>query len=219
MKGVFADQAGQTYGRLTGIRKADGRKYLWKCACGTEKVIQTRHVISGATRSCGCLLRETTAKRMRTHGHTVGSGKERGSDRRPPSRTYRIWANMLTRCHNPKAPQWIDYGSRGVSVCDQWRTSFAQFLADMGEAPPDCSIDRIDNNGNYEPSNCRWATAHTQARNRRSNRRLTAWGETKTLSGWAQHCGLHPTTIHNRLERGWALEAALSEPALPYRRF
>jgi len=97
---------------------------------------------------------------MKSHGHTKN---------RSPSPTYRTWVNMLTRCENPKASQYSSYGGRGISICDRWH-SFESFIGDMGERPPDCTLDRINNDGNYEPSNCRWASKVEQCRNRASSR-------------------------------------------------
>lgn len=121
---------------------------------------------------------------------------------------------MLARCTNPDNPDWPNYGGRGITVCDRWRNSFEAFLADMGKKPtPKHSIDRWpDNNGNYEKSNCRWATDDQQARNQRSNRNLTLDGETKCLTDWAASCGMDVATLHCRLDSGMSLTEALAKP-------
>lgn len=123
--------------------------------------------------------------------------------RKSGTRTYRIWQLMKNRCHNPDAERFPYYGARGITVCDRWRGSFAAFLADMGEAPDGTSIDRIDNGGNYEPGNCRWATKTEQNRNTRQNRLLTIFGVTKCVAEWAEESGTRADRIFSRLWNGW----------------
>lgn len=126
---------------------------------------------------------------------------------------YITWNGMRARCTNPKNPNYDRYGARGVKVCDEWLTSFVTFLGDMGRKPtPQHSIERINNNGNYEPGNCRWATNKEQANNRRSSRLLTYNGLTQTVAFWAQLCGLRIGTLHSRLKSGWSVERALTTP-------
>lgn len=109
---------------------------------------------------------------------------------------------MVARCYNPSSNNFHDYGARGIRVCDRWR-SFANFFADMGERPDGAMLDRIDNSGNYEPGNCRWATRVEQNRNKRSNVWLTINGETKLLKDWARESGIRHCVIRNRMKRGW----------------
>lgn len=126
---------------------------------------------------------------------------------------YNIWQGIIRRCENQKCKAYPRYGGRGITVCERWHT-LENFIEDMEPRPAGMSIERIDNNSNYEPSNCRWSSAKEQANNTRSNRRLTLNGETRTLSGWAEKLGLAVGTISSRLNRdGWPIEKVLT--ALP----
>lgn len=143
-----------------------------------------------------------------THGHTIGGTR---------SPTFRSWCGMRDRCSNPRVTRYEDYGGRGIRVCERWG-NFATFLADMGEKPPGTSLDRIDNSGNYEPGNCRWATVEQQQNNTRRNCHLTAFGETLTITQWARRNGIHATTIERRIKKlGWSTEKAIATPPAPRR--
>ena len=190
--------SGQKFGRLTILhREANSRhgktRWLCRCDCGTQKIVLAATLLRGESRSCGCLLKRGAVK----HGM---SGTP----------TYRIWKAMRVRCHNPRQASYPRYGGRGITVCQRWN-DFANFLADMGERPPGCSIDRINNDGNYEPGNCRWASPQTQADNSRRPTMLTFDGKTMSLSAWARHLGINVTTLLERLEK-WPREEALSRP-------
>lgn len=152
--------------RLTAVRPETpglNERWVYICACGTERAYQRRSVQSGKVKSCGCLSAEIRATRNRRHG-LAARGKK------PPE--YWVWMEMKKRCSNPKNAGYPNYGGRGISVCSRWRESFEAFISDMGWRPAaGLQIDRIDNDGNYEPANCRWTTRSENCRNRRPRRR------------------------------------------------
>lgn len=133
-----------------------------------------------------------------------------GKRRRTPE--YAAWADMIQRCTNPRNHAWDRYGGRGIRVCERWLESFDVFAADMGPRPPGGSIERVDVDGDYEPSNCVWADEVTQQRNRRDNRRVTIYGETMCLAAWAERAGLPRRTLSARLNNGWDPVVALETP-------
>lgn len=181
--------------------------YHCVCSCGTRRPVAAEHLLRGHSKSCGCLARDVTSARCRTHGSYTNP-------------TYRIWHNMVNRCHNSNHPDHAAYGARGVVACESWRQSFESFFSDMGDRPsPQHSLDRYpDNDGPYSPENCRWATATEQGRNKRTNRLLTFRGETMPMIAWADRLGLSAGTIHARLKMGWTVEDALGRPLRVIRR-
>jgi hypothetical protein len=124
------------------------------------------------------------------------------------TRTYAAWNNMHARCYNPASEKYADYGRRGITVCERWH-SYDAFVDDMGECPEDLTLDRIDNDGNYELGNTRWATRTQQARNKRNSVILTFNGKTQHIADWAEELGLNKYTIKTRLDRGASVEQAL----------
>lgn len=170
----------------------DKTAWVCKCDCGQVKNVIGTALRSGGTKSCGCLARQATSERSKTHGM-----------RDTPE--YAAWCSMKCRCARDAG-----YAGRGISVCKEWSDSFVVFIRDMGQRPDDSmSIDRIDNDGNYEPSNCRWASRTTQQNNRRSNRRLVIDGKSRTLAEWVAVSGTSRQQIRSRLRRGWQSKEAV----------
>lgn len=203
--GKIKDMVGKRFGKLTCIEYVDVKNghARWKvlCDCGTIKVVEGSEMRRGSTISCGCVKRERLKlgpEKVKTHGM---SG----------SRTYSSWHQMLQRCKNPNNSRYHQYGGRGIKVCEQWER-FENFFADMGFVPQGMSIDRINNDGNYEPGNCRWATSFEQSNNMKNNVRLKFNGETKTVSEIAKITGIKKVTIYTRFKRGWPLHKLFDSP-------
>lgn len=181
--------------------KGDWRtRFVCLCDCGNKIITRSDRLKAGRVTSCGCAQREGARRRFTKHGFS----KQRSS-------TYRSWQNMNDRCNNPNATEFRYYGARGITVCERWR-SFEFFLADMGERPMGRTLDRKDNNGNYEPGNCRWATAIQQGRNTSRLRLVTIEGITRCLSEWAEISGLPWTTIRTRVDHNVEGKAIIAAP-------
>lgn len=180
-------------------------RYLCRCVCGKEVIIEGYRLVSKNSKSCGCLQRDKASqsglKRIK-HGYTCNGKK---------IPEYSVWTRMWARCTNENNSDYSRYGGRGIKVCDRWR-SFALFLKDMGRRPgPKFLIDRRDNDGNYEPRNCRWVDIKESNRNRRNIRKLTIDGRTKGVGEWSEESGTNLNTILARLSRGWSPKDAVFE--------
>jgi len=208
------DITGNVYSRLTAIMPVDnhpkkGITWLCKCECGNETTALTTSLITGNTASCGCYRNDLLAKRRKIHGRTA-------------THEHWVWAKMRGRCNCKTNHAYKYYGGRGITICPEW-DSFGAFLSDMGERPsPKHSIDRIDNNGNYTPENCRWATRTEQARNMRTNFNVTYKGETLCASEMAEKYGdknrVTAPILIGRIKKGWTVDAAFCTPIRVSRR-
>lgn len=195
---------GRRFGRLIVVsysHSAD-RQTHWNCACdcGVICIAGRSELVVGRRKSCGCLVLELRKTRWFKHGKSNLT-------------EHYIWMGMISRCHRPENEAYYKYGGRGICVCDRWRESFEAFLSDMGPRPSRAaSVDRIDNSGNYEPSNCRWATARQQSRNTRTNVWLEFNGRRQIMADWANELGVPSARICRRLKQGWSVEQALMAP-------
>lgn len=203
--GQLIDLTNQKFGRLTVIEKTDkrgsGGAVFWRCVCSCGKTtdVSSSCLRGNQTKSCGCLFLDLASQK----------GKNKKTHGKSETRIYRIWSNMKSRCYSTKNKKYSLYGGRGIIVCDRWKDSFANFYEDMGEPPLDCSLDRIDVNGNYEKQNCRWATQKEQQNNRRNNLILEYDSQKYTLQQLCDHLGKNSDRVQQRLKRGDSLERAL----------
>lgn len=211
------DLTGEKYGRLTVVGRAEnlvssdeslrpGRRLsMWRCTCecGRQKIARHDHIVSGATKSCGCLHKENIRRGEAHADYKHGMSQAPG---------YYSWSAARRRVmtNDPR------YGGRGIRMCQRWLDSFENFIADMGHPPPGLTIDRIDNNGDYEPGNCRWADMTQQVRNRRNSVALEIDGVTRSPAEWSEISGIHWKSIWNRVNKlGWSPKDAVFTPTLP----
>ena len=202
--GRFNDLTGKVFGRLTVLYKDyyndkhHATYWRCKCQCGNEVTINGNSLTRGLTKSCGCIHKEVMSKVHKTHG---------GSQ----ERLYGIWLHMKNRCYLKSDEYYNHYGGRGISVCEEWKDDYLKFREwsysngyDENAKKYDCTLDRIDVNGNYEPNNCRWVNQIIQSNNRRNNHKITINEETHTIAEWTRIKGFKKDLIYNRLNRGWS---------------
>jgi len=194
---MTTDIIGDKFGRATVVKYEGYTKVTCLCDCGNSFVTTKGNLVNNRTKSCGCIRKELSGNRNKTHGM---SG----------TKIYRVYTTMKERCSNPNCAKFPMYGGRGITVCSRWRDSFENFYADMGDAPEGYSIDRIDNSKGYSPDNCRWASRITQANNTRTNRKYSYNGITLSVSEWSRKTGIDRVTISQRIKRGWSIESALT---------
>ncbi len=199
------DLTGKRFGELRVSHRVEnlGRATAWecRCSCGATSVVRSADLTRGRQKyaqSCGCKTREAIVRARRRHGMT-------------DTKVHHIWHGMRQRCQNPSAPAYPRYGGRGIKVCDRWQV-FEDFVADMGHPTAEQSIDRIDNDGDYEHGNCRWATAKEQANNRTTNHRIEHDGRSLTISQWARETGIKEAVISARISKGWPVDKMLTKP-------
>jgi hypothetical protein len=199
------DLTGQKFGKWTVLKrvadKGKNRRWLCKCECGTVRIVGGRHLTSKTSQSCGCVLRKGENHPGFKHG-----------DSQHKSRLYKIWCEMKARCSCHSNSSYKRYGERNISVCPEWiddYTAFKHWALSNGYSP-ELSIDRINNDGNYEPSNCRWATPTVQANNRRSTRKIEYQGIIDSLKGHCQRLHVNYNSVKTRLSRDWTFEEAIS---------
>ena len=211
------DITGKKFGKLTAIRLDHKGKnkslqsvqyWLFKCDCGKEKIIKKQNVLNGNTKSCGCIHRDSLIKRNKKHGLSY-------------TRLYVVYAGMKARCYDKKHISYKYYGERGISVCDEWKNDFNSFHEwsikngyDENAKKGECTIDRIDVNGNYCPENCRWINIEKQNRNHRNNKKITINGKTLCMTEWEDVLGFPVGTIRRRTNLGWPIERIISTPII-----
>lgn len=196
-KGIARKFVGEQFGKLTVIANArpsasDRRRVRVRCECGHTRTMNVDTLRrTRSCRSCAQLKYEHNSKAHEAE--------------------YRSWWCARRRCHNPADKNYNNYGARGIAMCERWRTSFDAFMEDMGHCPPDRTLDRIDSDGDYEPSNCRWGTIQQQAENRRSLVMLTHNGVTMHMAKWARRLGMSREALHYRIQK-WGVDRALATP-------
>ena len=214
-KAKLIDLTGQVYERLTVIKRVDDYispsgshqvQWLCKCKCGKEVIVTGNNLKNGNSKSCGCYNRELLTKTNLTHNASN-------------TRLYHIWICMKDRCYNPKNKKYKDYGGRGIIICDEWINdfeAFANWAYDNGYienvSRGECTIDRIDVNGNYCQQNCRWVNQKVQTNNKRNNHYITYNGETHTVTEWNNILGYKKGVLSRRIFSGWSIEDAFTKP-------
>lgn len=205
---------GTKFNRLTLIkelpRRNERRMGLFLCECGKTTAGAIHDVRYGHKNSCGCYCARRTRETSTIHGETINRSK---------SAEYSAWCSMRDRCYRERNAEYHNYGGRGIRVCQRWLNSFSDFLEDVGRRPsPRHSIDRIDVNGDYEPSNVRWATDSQQVRNQRKQPRITINETTKLICEWSEISGISPKLISRRLKKNWPAEKAVFYPLIESKR-
>lgn len=212
MRGKLAeDLNGKRFGYLTVVGRAENeetishgrvhKRAMWycQCDCGSQiKKVRASHLKEGRIISCGCIGQKHSREAKIKHDGTR-------------TRLYRIWCNMKNRCYNENVRSYKTYGARGIGVCEEWKNDFQAFRdwAINSGYREDLTIDRINNNGNYEPDNCKWSTTKEQANNTSRSHMITYNGRTMSLSNWARELGINPAALRSRIRNNWPIEKAL----------
>jgi len=198
----FIDLTGKKFNRLTVISRAEnrGNRAMWDCLCecGTKTLNSSSDLTLNNSKSCGCFGRDVSRERLTTHNMTN-------------STEYNSFRAMKERCYNKNHAMSHLYHKRGITVCQRWLNSFENFFADMGKKPSKAhTIERINNDGNYCPENCKWGTPTEQANNKRNNHKLTYMGETLTIAQWSRKTGIKYRTILSRIRYGFSIDKVLT---------
>lgn len=203
----LADLTGKRFGRLTVIKRVlpnyQGKQARWLCRCddGNESIVRTFALKGGYIKSCGCLHDELCRERATKHGHGLSSNR---------SPEFRAWINARRRCYDTKMISYPNYGGRGIQMCEEWRNDFTAFLRDMGPRPKGTTLDRVDNDGNYDKANCRWSDWLTQVRNSRHCHYVEYEGRRLTISELAELAKLPYSLVASRIRHGRTPEEAVS---------
>ncbi len=211
--GKKIDLVGQTFGRLTVEKEVQSQKYNryfeCKCICGKTKIVSYSNLKSGHTQSCGCILRDLYLSKRKAKKNINKN-----------SRLYRIWTLMKNRTNPNNLQKRHRYFDRGITVCDEWRNSFPIFekWAIENGYSDELTLDRIDNNKGYNPSNCRWADYLTQENNRENNNRYFYEGKNRTLTEWSRALNINYETLRTRLKNNWTIKDAFTRPVREKRR-
>lgn len=204
---ALIDRTGHTFGRLTvisrGSNASDGEvRWLCKCECGNTTEVRSSHIRAEQVRSCGCLAYDNKSRKI--------GGLSTHHD-------YGRWCQMIKRCYDPNHKGYRNYGGRGITVCDKWRSSFAAFLQDMGPSPAGMTLERLDNDKGYSPENCRWATRQEQTENKRNNRMMIFNDKPQTITNVARQLGCTPAKLAYRLDVMQLPETLAADMGTDYR--
>lgn len=202
----FKNLTGKKFGRLTVVKHVGSDRnnqalWLCDCDCGNEHIVTGHSLLRGAVKSCGCLKNDLSSARLKIHGKSN-------------TRLYDIWTAMKQRCYNKRHSHYLNYGGRGITICDEWKTDFKNFYcwAIANGYSDSLTIDRINNDGNYEPSNCRWITNFEQQQKRTNTHIVEYKGELFTLSQLARKYNIKPNVLERRIKCGWEIEKSLYTP-------
>jgi len=203
---IYKQIEGKKFGRLLAIKEVErtrsSRRFLCQCQCGTEITISLNLLLSGNTKSCGCLKKDRNKSYFTTHGLSN-------------SKLYSVWSSMKDRCFRKNDPAYKNYGARGITVCDEWlKFEIFHDWAMANGYQDDLTIERIDNDGDYCSENCTWIPKKEQPRNRRGLHLITFEGKTRTITDWAKKIGIHASSLRDRLNHGWSIKEALTTPKL-----
>lgn len=197
---------GQTFNRLTALNRVEEKSkyitYYWICECGNTLKAPAIRVVSGNTKSCGCITNERIGALNRTHGESKTA-------------LYKVWKTMRARCYNTNDDSYHNYGGRGIGVCDEWRSNFVPFRdwAKANGYASGLTIERVNNNKGYSPENCVWTTRLVQCNNTRRNEKIEYMGELKTFAQWQRELGFHSGAVYARIHKlGWSIEEAFEIP-------